>query len=60
MAKKSPKGNVADGYSSSRSNGERRLFAISFSKSFVASARSFVRSPSSGVLAAILETFYRI
>jgi hypothetical protein len=57
IAKKSPRGKVADRYSSRRSNAERRLLAISLSKSFPASSRILARSFSSGVLAAILEIF---
>lgn len=57
IARKSPKGKAADRYSSRRSSGEQRLFAISFSKSFPASARIFARSLSSGVLSAIFEIF---
>lgn len=57
IARKSPSGSDAEGYSSSRSSGERRLLVISFSKSWAASARILTRSFSSGVLAAILEMF---
>jgi hypothetical protein len=41
MAKKSPRGNAADGYSSRISSGDRRLRKISFSKSSLPKLSSF-------------------
>ena len=57
MVRKSPKGRVAEGNSSRRSSTERRLFAISFSKSLPARASICVRALSSGMVAAIRVMF---
>lgn len=58
--KNSPSGSLAEGYSSSKSKGERRLAKISSSKSSSASLRSFAFSDSSIQLATILATFYEL
>ena len=47
IARKSPRGSAAEGYSSRRSKGERRLMAISLSKSLPDRARSLSRIASS-------------
>lgn len=57
IAKNSPRGRAADGYSSKMSSGERRLRVISLSKMSPASSRICERTAASGQLAAIFVTF---
>ena len=59
MARKSPSGRAADGYSSNMSRGERRLARISFSKSLPANAKILALTASSDAHAAIRAMFYR-
>ena len=59
IAKKSPRDNAADGYSSSISSGDRLLSKISVSKPSLARYSIFSLTSGSGVLEAIFATFYK-
>ena len=58
MARNSPSGRPAEGYSSSKSKGERRLFVISLVKSAPANASILARTSASGMVVAIRAIFY--